>query len=346
MGDNGGRVHRAVQVRAAGGPLELVEVGTPPPGAGHVRLDVSACGVCGTDQHFVNGVFPGLSWPITPGHEIAGTVAEVGPSVEDVRVGERVVVGWFGGNCGHCAQCRAGQLLSCENGQVPSWHYPGGYAESVTVPATALARIPDGLSFVEAAPMSCAGVTVFNALRRTAATPGDRVAVLGLGGLGHLGVQFARAMGFETVAVARGAGKAADATELGAHHYVDSTAAGDVGEALRRLGGVSVVLATAANSAAIGATLGGLRPRGELVVVGATPEPLPISPFQLLTANVRVTGHLTGTAGDVEETLRFAVLSGVRPRVQREPLEQAADAYAAMAANKARYRMVLTTGTG
>lgn len=337
--------HRAVHVRSAGAPLELVDVETSPPGPGHVRMDVSACGVCGTDHGFVSGAFPNMSWPITPGHEIAGTVAEIGPGVEGVQVGERVVVGWFGGNCGHCARCRAGQLIHCLNGQIPSWHYPGGYADSVTVPATALARIPDELSFVEAAPMSCAGVTTYNALRRTRAVPGDRVAVLGIGGLGHLGVQFARAMGFETVAVARGAGKEADALELGAHHYVDSTA-GDVSEALQALGGVAAVLATAANSAAIGAAVGGLLPLGELVVVGVTPDPLPISPMQLITGNLSVVGHPSGTAGDVEDTLRFAVLSGVRARVQERSLEQAAEAYAAMESGRARYRMVLTTGRG
>jgi alcohol dehydrogenase len=334
-----------VHVQSAGASLELVDVDTAPPGAGHVRLDVSACGVCGTDHAFVNGAFPGLSWPITPGHEIAGTVVEIGPCVEGVEVGERVVVGWFGGNCGHCSRCRAGQLIHCLNGQIPSWHYPGGYADSVIVPATALARIPGELSFVEAAPMSCAGVTTYNALRRTRAVADDRVAVLGIGGLGHLGVQFARAMGFETVAIARGAEKEADALEMGAHHYVDSTA-GDVSEALRRLGGVSVVLATAANSAAIGATVGGLLPLGELVVVGVTPDPLPISPMQLITANLSVTGHPSGTAGDVEDTLRFAVRSGVRARVQELPLERAGEAYAAMDSGKARYRMVLTTGNG
>ncbi|HEY1966911.1 MAG TPA: alcohol dehydrogenase catalytic domain-containing protein [Pseudonocardia sp.] len=335
--------HRAVHVRSAGAPLELVDVETAPPEAGHVRMDVAACGVCGTDHAFVNGAFPNLSWPLTPGHEIAGTVVEIGPGVEGVEVGERVVVGWFGGNCGHCARCRAGQLIHCLNGQIPSWHYPGGYAESVTVPATALARIPDELSFVEAAPMSCAGVTTYNALRRSRAVPDDRVAVLGIGGLGHLGVQFARAMGFETVAVARGAEKEADARELGAHHYIDSTA-GDVSEALQRLGGVAAVLATAANSAAIGATVGGLQPMGELIVVGVTPDPLPISPMHLITPNLSVIGHPSGTAGDVEDTLRFAVRSGVRARVQERPLEQAGDAYAAMDSGKARYRMVLTTG--
>ncbi|EME16017.1 alcohol dehydrogenase [Rhodococcus triatomae BKS 15-14] len=238
--------------------------------------------------------------------------------------------------------CRQGHFIHCENLQVPSWQYPGGYAESVTVPGNALARIPDGLSFVEAAPMSCAGVTTFDALRKTGAAPGDPVAVLGLGGLGHLGVQFARAMGFETTAIARGTAKRDDALALGAHHYVDSTN-GDVAESLRALGGVSVVLATAANSAAMAETIGGLLPQGELVVIGVTPDPLPISPLQLITPGLSVRGHPSGTARDVEETLRFALSSGVRARVEERPLADAADAYATTEAGRARYRMVLTT---
>ncbi|WP_046319439.1 alcohol dehydrogenase catalytic domain-containing protein [Mycobacterium sp. UM_Kg1] len=333
--------HRAVHVAAVGAPLTLVDVETEPPGPGHVRIAVAACGVCGTDHGFVNGGFPGMAWPVTLGHEIAGTIAELGAGVTDWQVGDRVAVGWFGGNCGHCIPCRKGDFIHCVNGQVPSWHYPGGYAESVTVPVSALARIRDELSFVEAAPMGCAGVTTYHALRSTAALPGDRVAVLGLGGLGHLGVQFARAMGFETIAIARGAAKAADAYALGAHHYIDSTA-GDVAEAMAALGGVAVVLATAANSRAMAETLGGLAPRGELVIIGVTAEPLPIAPVQLITPGISVTGHPSGTARDIEETMRFAVLSGVRARIEQRPLAQAAQAYAAMEQGQARYRMVLT----
>src|ERR1700712_2190144 len=216
--------HKAVHVAEAGGALTLADVETASPSKDHVRITVAACGVCGTDREFHEGHFPGMTWPLTLGHEIAGTIAEIGDGVEDFAVGDRVAVGWFGGNCNRCIPCRKGQFMQCERGQVPSLSSPGGYAESVTVPATALARIPDGLSFVEAAPMSCAGVTTYNALRRTRAVAGDPVAVRGIGGLGHLGVQFARAMGFETVAVARGEGKRADALEQGAHHYVDSTA--------------------------------------------------------------------------------------------------------------------------
>ena len=333
--------HRAIHVPSAGADLQLADVETESPGRDHVRIDVAACGICGTDHAFVNGAFPGLSWPLTPGHEIAGTIAEIGPGVEAFSVGDRVAVGWFGGCCQVCVPCRAGDFIHCENGQVPSYAYPGGYAESVTVPANALARIPDELSFVEAAPMGCAGVTTYNALRQTRAVAGDRVAVLGVGGLGHLGIQFARALGFETVAIARGTAKEADARELGAHHYIDSTA-GDPAEALQALGGVSVVLATVGNSAAMAATVGGLRPRGELVVIGVSPDPLPISPLQLITPGLSIIGHPSGTAHEVEETMHFAVQSGVRARVQERPLAEAAEAYGAMEAGSARYRMVLT----
>jgi alcohol dehydrogenase len=333
--------HRAVHVASANAPLNLADVETTSPAPKHVRIDVAACGVCGTDNGFVAGGFPGIKWPLTPGHEIAGTIAELGEGVEDFAVGDRVAVGWFGGNCNRCVPCRKGQFMQCQRMEVPSWQYPGGYAESVTAPATALARIPEGLSFAEAAPMGCAGVTTFNALRQTAAKSGDLVAVLGVGGLGHLGVQWSRAMGFETVAIARGADKEADARELGAHHYIDSTA-GDVSAALKDLGGAVVVLATAANSKAMGDTVGGLAPQGELVIIGVTADPLPISPLQLINDGLRVTGHPSGTSRDVEETMHFALLSGVRARIQETPLADAAEAFAAMQQGRARYRMVLT----
>ncbi len=333
--------HKAIQVASVGAPLVLTDVETESPPPGHVRIAVAACGVCGTDSEILHGGFPGTSWPVTPGHELAGTIAEIGDGVADFAVGERVVVGWFGGNCNACVPCRKGQFMQCVRMQVPSLAYPGGYAESAVAPATALARMPDGLTFAEAGPMGCAGVTTYNALRRTSAVPGDVVAVLGIGGLGHLGVQWSRAMGFETVAIARGANKADDAKALGAHHYIDSTAQ-DVAAALQALGGATVVLATAANSAAMGQTVGGLGPEGELVIVGVSPDPLPISPADLILAGRRVSGHPSGTARDVEETMHFAVQSGVRARIQELPLAQAAEAYAAMEAGSARYRMVLT----
>ena len=334
--------HKAVQVPSANEALTLVEVDTVSPPPGHVRLDVAACGVCGTDREFYAGHFPGLQWPLTLGHEIAGTVAEVGDAVEDFTAGDRVAVGWFGGNCNRCIPCRKGFFMQCERMQVPSWHYPGGYAESVTVPWTALARVPEGLSFVEAAPMGCAGVTTFNGLRQTRAKAGDLVAILGVGGLGHLGVQWARAMGFETVAIARGTGKADEARELGAHHYIDSTAQ-DVAAELQKLGGAAVVLATANNAEAMAATVGGLGPAGELVAVGVTAENLPISPLDIINSGLSVVGHPSGTARDVEETLHFALLTGVRAMVEERPLAQAAEAFEAMDAGRARYRMVLTT---
>src|SRR5271170_4042882 len=333
--------HKAVHVKSAGAPLELAKVETTPPARGEVRISVGACGICGTDAHFVAGEFPGLSWPLTPGHEIAGKIAEIGAGVEDFAVGDRVAVGWFGGNCNHCEQCRKGLFIHCVNGMVPSWQYPGGYAESVTVPATALARIPSELSDAEAAPMGCAGVTTYNALRHTKALPGDRVAILGVGGLGHLGVQFARAMGFETIAIARGAGKDDDARKLGAHHYIDSTA-GDPSKALKALGGAAVVLATAGNSGAMAATVGGISPEGELVTIGVTAEPLPISPIQLITPGISIVGHPSGTAKEIEDTMQFAVLSGVRTWIEEIPLSKAAEGYAALEQGKAHYRTVLT----
>lgn len=333
--------HRAVHVPSAGAAFAVVDVDAPALGPDQVRIAVAACGVCGTDHNIVNGGFPGVSWPLTPGHEIAGTVAELGSGVTGWAVGDRVAVGWFGGHCNQCIPCRKGDFIHCANGQVPSLHYPGGYAESVTVPANALARIPDELTLVEAAPMGCAGVTTYHALRSTKARPGDRVAVLGLGGLGHLGVQFAAAMGFETIAIARGAGKGEDARALGAHHYIDSTA-GDVAAALRDLGGAAVVLATAANSQAMAATVDGLQPRGDLVTIGVTFDPLMIAPAQLISSGISITGHPSGTARDVEETMAFAVLSGVRAVIEERPLAQAAEAYAAMDQGRARYRMVLT----
>lgn len=333
--------HKAVHVAAVDAALTIAEVETVAPPRDHVRIAVAACGVCGTDREFHAGHFPGLAWPLTLGHEIAGAIAEIGDGVQDFAVGDRVAVGWFGGNCNRCNPCRSGYFMQCERMQVPSWHYPGGYAESMIAPATALARIPEGLSFVEAAPMGCAGVTTFNGLRQTRAKAGDLVAVLGVGGLGHLGVQFSRAMGFETVAIGRGTGKADEARGLGAHHYIDSTAS-DVAAELLKLGGAAVVLATANNAAAMAATVGGLGPEGELVAIGVTPENLPISPLQLINSGLSVTGHPSGTSRDVEETMHFALLSGVRAMVEELPLAQAAEAFEAMDTGKARYRMVLT----
>jgi alcohol dehydrogenase len=335
--------YRSAQVTEPGGPFSIVEQDLPEPGRGQVRITVEACGVCRTDAAFVGAAFPNVPFPLVTGHEIAGRIAAVGDDVEGWEPGQRVAVGWFGGHCGTCEACRDGDFIHCERLQVPGWAYPGGYAEATVVPANALARIPDQLTAVDAAPMGCAGVATFNALRRSGARPGDLVAVLGLGGLGHLGVQFANKLGFETVAVARGADKAATAQRLGAHHYVDSTA-GDVAKQLQALGGVKVVLATAGSSAAMSATIDGLRRGGELIVVGADPEPIQVSPFQLIATSRTVHGHPTGTARDVEETLHFAALTGVRPITETRPLDEAGAAYNRMLAGDARYRVVLTTG--
>lgn len=334
---------RAAQVTEAGGPFSVVERELAEPGPGHVRLTVEACGVCRSDEGFVDAIFPGVSFPLVTGHEIAGRIDALGDGVEDWAVGDRVAVGWFGGHCGTCLACREGDFIHCARLQVPGWAYPGGYAEAVVVPASALARIPEGLTAVEAAPMGCAGVTTFNALRRSPAGPGDLVAVLGLGGLGHLGVQFAAKLGFETVSVARGAAKEEAAKNFGAHHYIDSTA-GDVAAQLQALGGAKVVLATAASSSAMSATIDGLRHNGELVVIGATPEPIQVSPLQLIGASRSVHGHPSGTARDVEETLRFAALTGVRAMIETRPLDEVGAAYDRMMSGEARYRMVLTTG--
>lgn len=263
--------------------------------------------------------------------------------MEGWKVGDRVAVGWYGGSCGRCDACRSGDGIHCPELQVPGAAYPGGYADSVVVPAMALAAIPDGLTAAEAAPLACAGITVFNALRRSAAGPGDTVAVLGLGGLGHLGVQFARAMGFRTVAIARGAEKQPLAHELGAEHYIDSTA-GDVAGALRSLGGAKVVLSTVTNADAMSAVVDGLGRRGELVVVGVSADALSISPLQLITGDRRVYGHSSGTAVDTEDTLRFAARTGVRAWIEEVPLEETAAAVARMAGGRARFRMVVTTG--
>ncbi|MFJ5121320.1 alcohol dehydrogenase [Kitasatospora sp. NPDC088548] len=337
--------YRVAQVATAGGPFEIVEREVPEPGPGHVRVAVDACGICHSDVLFVEAGLPGVRFPLVPGHEIAGRIEALGELRHhpDWKVGDRVAVGWFGGSCHHCTPCRQGDFIVCENLKVPGWAYDGGFAETVIAPVDALARIPDALAATDAAPMACAGVTTYNGLRRSSARPGDLVAVLGIGGLGHLGVQYAAAMGFETVAIARGADKADFAKRLGAHHYIDSTADTTVADALQSLGGAKVVLATAANSSAITATVDGLSHRGELVVIGADPDPLGISPVQLLMSGKIVRGHPSGTAQDVQDTMAFSALHGIRPTVEVVPLDQAAAAYQKMLSGAARFRMVLAT---
>src|SRR5215217_3248849 len=304
---------RAVQVTGPGEGFELVEREVAAPSRGEVLVRVQACGVCHSDAFTIEGGVPGIEYPRVPGHEIAGRIEAVGEAVVPWTVGQRVGVGWFGGNCGHCDPCRRGDMISCVNGLVPGIAYDGGYADHVLVPKAALASIPDDLSAEDAAPLLCAGITTFNALRESGARPGDLVAVLGIGGLGHLGVQFARRMGFETVAIARGTDKEEQARSLGAHHYVDST----------------------------GTAVGGLRPRGRMVVVGASTDPMQIPPFALIPGSTGVVGHASGTSKDSEDTLRFSALQGIRPMIETYPLEQAAEGYARMMSGGARFRVVL-----
>ncbi len=328
------------RVPAANEPFEIVEVEVPEPGRGEVRVKVHACGVCHSDSLTVAGAM-GNDFPRAPGHEVAGVVDAVGEGVEPWAEGDRVGVGWFGGCCFVCESCRRGDFISCENGRVSGIAYDGGYAEYMVAPAEALARIPDDLSDADAAPLLCAGITTFNALRESVARPGDLVAIIGVGGLGHLGIQYAAKMGFEVAAVARGTEKEALARELGAHHYIDSTAS-DVGEELTKLGGAQVALATVTVPDAMTPALSGLKPRGQLVVVGASADPMQVPPFALIPGSTAVQGHASGTARDSEDTLKFSALTGVTPRIETMPLREAQAAYDRMMSGDARFRMVLT----
>ncbi|MET9342130.1 alcohol dehydrogenase catalytic domain-containing protein [Nonomuraea sp. NPDC003804] len=335
--------HRSMQVAEPGGEMSLVLVDTREPGPGQVRITVEACGVCHSDALITGGHLPGTTFPVTPGHEIAGRIDAVGGDVTGWSVGDRVAVGWYGGSCGHCDACREGDGVLCPELQVPGAAYAGGFADSVVVPAVALAAVPDELTAVEAAPLACAGVTVYNALRRSSARPGDTVAVLGLGGLGHLGVQFAARMGFNTVAMARGPDKASLAHKLGVSRYIDS-ATEQTADALQAYGGAKVVLATVTSAAAMSATVDGMGRRGELIIVGVDMEPLDITPLQLVSGARRVYGHASGIAVDTQDTMRFAAQSGVRAWTEEVPLEEAGAAVQKMMSGQARFRMVLTTG--
>lgn len=338
--------YRAAQLDIANGSFRIVEREVSRPSPRHVRIAVEACGICHSDAIFVNGGMPGVRFPLVPGHEAAGRIEELGEGAEagNWNVGDRVTVGWFGGSCGHCTPCRQGDFIVCDNLKIPGYAYDGGFAEAMIAPIDALARIPDALQASDAGPMACAGVTTYNGLRRSSARPGDLVAVLGIGGLGHLGVQYAVAMGFETVAIARGTEKAEFAKQLGAHHYIDSTGPTPVAESLRSLGGAKAVLATAGSSDAIAATVDGMTHRGELVVIGASPDPLGISPLQLILRGRTVRGHPSGSAQDVRDTMAFSALHGIRPMVETVPLTEAEWAYRKMLSGAARFRMVLTTG--
>ena len=334
---------RAVQVSQAGADLELVEREVPIPGRGEALVRVHACGVCHSDSFAKEGGFPGVSHPLVPGHEIAGAIEALGEDVHGWEVGQRVGVGWFGGNCGYCEPCRRGDLIACQHMEIPGITCDGGYADYVLVKASALALIPDELAAEEAAPLLCAGITTFNALRHSGARGGDLVAVLGVGGLGHLGIQFAAKLGFDTVAIARGREKEELARNLGARHYIDSTTQ-DPAAALSALGGAKVILATVTNAAAMRAVLGGLGLRGTLLIVGASMEPMEIAPAMLIGSLKSIAGHASGTSQDSEDTLAFSVLSDVRPMIETLPLEQAGEAYERMMSGQARFRMVLTTG--
>ncbi|GAA4853992.1 alcohol dehydrogenase [Actinomycetospora corticicola] len=336
---------RAVQVPQAGGEFELVERDLPQPGEGEVRVTVQACGVCHSDMFAKEGVMGDATpFPIVPGHEIVGLVDALGENVRgDWKPGDRVGVGWFGGACYHCESCRRGDFITCANGRIPGVTFDGGYADAVVVPADALARVPEELSAEEAAPLLCAGVTTYHALRSSVVRPGDRVAVLGIGGLGHLAIQFAARMGCEVVAISRGTAKADLAKQLGAHEHIDSEA-GDPGEALAAMGGATVIVATATDGGAVSRLVPGLAPRGQLIVVGAAETPLTIEAMSLIGPATQVAGHPSGTSKDSEDTLNFSRITGVRPMIETMPLEQAAEAYEKMMANDARFRMVLTTG--
>lgn len=331
---------KTARIPAANAKFELTDVEIPEPGPRQVRVRVHACGVCHSDVLTVIGML-GNSYPRTPGHEIAGVVDALGEGVTSWTVGDRVGVGWFGGCDFTCEACRRGDFISCENSQIPGIAYDGGYAEYMVAPAEALARIPDDLSHVDAAPLMCAGITTFNALRESHARPGDLVAVLGVGGLGHLGIQFAAKMGFEVAAIARGTDKEPLAKKLGAHHYIDSKAS-NVAEELNKLGGAQVVLATVTVADAMTVTLDGLKARGQLVVVGAPSDPLQVPGASIIFKSSAVQGHASGTSQDSEDTLRFSAITGVRPMIEKMPLSEAQAAFDKMMSGDARFRVVLT----
>ncbi len=334
---------RAIQVTSPNGAFELVERALPVPGPRQVRIQVQACGICHSDSFTKLGAFPGIQYPRVPGHEVVGRLDVVGADVPDWKAGARVGVGWHGGHCGHCHSCRKGDFVTCSTLQIPGISYDGGYADYMIAPFEALAAIPDELSSAEAAPLLCAGITTFNALRHSGAAPGDLVAILGVGGLGHLGVQFAAKMGYHTVAIARGQDKGPLARKLGAHQYIDSTLQ-NVAAELAKLGGARVILATLTDSKSMSDAVGGLGIDGRLLVIGASMQPIEVSPLALIGGRRSISGWPSGTSRDSEDTLEFSVLSAIRPTIETYPLERASEAYERMMSGKARFRVVLTTG--
>lgn len=332
---------KAAQISKPGGDFEVVEREIPNPGAGQVRIKVRACGICHSDVLVKEGLLPGIQYPRVPGHEVAGVVDEVGAGVTMWRKGQRVGVGWHGGHDNTCRECRRGDFRNCRNVKVSGISYDGGYQQYMVAPVEALVPIPDGLTDVEAAPLLDAGITTYNSLRNSGAMPGDLVAVQGIGGLGHLGIQFANKFGYEVAAIGRGSDSAVVAKKLGAHVYIDSQAT-NAAEELQKLGGARVIIATAPNSKSMSALINGLGPNGNLVVVGAAPDPIEVTPAQLIFGSKTIQGWAAGTPAASEDTLKFCVLTGVRPMIETYPLERAAEAYARMLSGKAEFRVVLT----
>jgi D-arabinose 1-dehydrogenase-like Zn-dependent alcohol dehydrogenase len=325
----------------AGADFQIVEREIPKPGAGHVLIKVQACGVCHSDLLTKEGTWPGIQYPRVPGHEVAGIIDELGASVSGWTKGQRVGVGWHGGHDGTCLQCRRGDFGNCQNLKIAGISYDGGYQQYMVAPVEALTAMPEGLGDTEAAPLLCAGITTFNALRHSGAMPGDLVAVLGIGGLGHLGIQFANKFGYKVAAIGRGSENAAFARKLGASVYIDNKVT-NAAEALQKLGGAQVILATAPSSKAMSELINGLGPNGKLMVVGATFDPIEVTPVQLISGSRSIQGWASGTPADAEDTLRFAELTGVRPMIETYPLEKAAEAYARMMSGNAQFRVVLT----
>jgi D-arabinose 1-dehydrogenase-like Zn-dependent alcohol dehydrogenase len=332
---------KVAQIPKAGGDFQIVEREIPKLGAGEVRIKVQACGVCHSDVLTKEGLWPGIQYPRVPGHEVAGIIDEVDAGVSEWKKGQRVGVGWHGGHDGTCLQCRRGDFGNCQNLKIAGISYDGGYQQYMLAPVEALTAIPETLSDAEAAPLLCAGITTFNALRHSGAFPGDLVAVQGIGGLGHLGIQFANKFGYKVAAIGRGSENAALAQKLGASVYIDSKST-NAAEALQKLGGARVILATAPNSKAMSELINGLGPNGKLMVVGATFDPIEVTPIQLISGSRTIQGWNSGTPADSEDTLRFAELTGVRPLIETYPLEKAAEAYARMMSGNAQFRVVLT----
>jgi D-arabinose 1-dehydrogenase-like Zn-dependent alcohol dehydrogenase len=332
---------KAAQISKPGAGFEVVEREVPKPGAGQVRIKVQACGVCHSDLLTVEGAWPGIQYPRVPGHEVAGIIDAVAAGVSTWKKGQRVGVGWHGGQDNTCPECRRGDFRNCRNQQITGISYDGGYQEYMVAPIEALVAIPDSLKDAEAAPLLCAGITTYNALRHSGAFPGDLVAVQGIGGLGHLGVQFANKFGYKVAAIGRGPENAALAKKLGASVYIDSNAT-NAAEELQKLGGARVILATAPSSKAMSELIDGLGPNGKLIVIGATFDPIEVTPVQLINGSKSIQGWAAGTPADSEDTLRFAELSGVRPMIETYPLKKAAEAYARMLSGKAEFRVVLT----